>query len=167
MFDGAPAEPVVDCIGVPAEQCRSAVADAMASAAAGDRVTAITIRCTAPSCSPEDGEMAVTVILVGGRRTTSMSAWAMAPATAADEGTVVPLPVQPICAGVPVKACAQFATDSVQHLDRPADDVVSILVRCAADKPCVDERGAGSTDLTFRDGTHQTSEWIYEGAIGP
>jgi hypothetical protein len=47
------------------------------------------------------------------------------------------------------------------------DTVVSILVRCAAATPCLETTGSGSTDVTFRDGTHQTSEWVYEGAIGP
>jgi hypothetical protein len=163
--DPAATGPVVDCIGVPAAHCREAVDQALADAG-GSRVVAITIRCSAPSCTLQQGQTEVTVLLADGRQITSGTGWAAA-APAPAENVEIPLPVRPTCAGVPLKACEQFATDSVQHLGRPVDTVVSILVRCAAATPCLETTGSGSTDVTFRDGTHQTSEWVYEGAIGP
>lgn len=163
--DPAATGPVVDCMGVPAAYCQEAVDQALADAG-GSRVVAITIRCSAPSCTVQEGQTEVTVLLADGRQITSGTGWAAA-APGPAENVEIPLPVRPICAGVPLKTCEQFATDSVQHLGRPVDTVVSILVRCAAATPCLETRGSGSTDVTFRDGTHQTMDWIYEGALGP
>jgi hypothetical protein len=169
--EAAALEPIVDCAGVPAERCQSAVVEAMAEPGNRPHVRAITVRCTAPSCTIQEGQMAVTVLLDDGSRITSGSGWAAAApgVPAPDRGTVdVVLPVKPICIGVPPKACEQFAKSSLDGLGaRPLDTIVSIVVRCGAGAPCIETRGSGSTDLTFRDGTRQTSDWVYEGAISP
>jgi hypothetical protein len=168
--EAAALEPIVDCAGVPAERCQSAVVEAMAEPGNRPHVRAITVRCTAPSCTIQEGQMAVTVLLDDGSQITSGSGWAAAApgAPVRGEGPEVPLPVKPACIGVPPKACEQFAKASLDGLGaRPVDTIVSIVVRCAAGVPCVETRGSGSTDLTFRDGTRQTSDWVYEGAISP
>jgi hypothetical protein len=64
--DPAATGPVVDCIGVPAAHCREAVDQALADAG-GSRVVAITIRCSAPSCTLQQGQTEVTVLLAAGR----------------------------------------------------------------------------------------------------
>lgn len=163
-------EPIVDCVGVPAEHCQSAVIEAMADPASRSHVRAITIRCTAPLCTIREGQTSVTVQLDDGSQLTTGSGWAAAePAVPGPgRGQPVPLPVKPVCIGVPQKHCEEFAQGSLDGLgDRPVDTIVSIVVRCEAGVACIETRGSGSTDVTFRDGTKQTSGWLYEGAIGP
>jgi hypothetical protein len=163
-------EPIVDCVGVPGEKCQSAVVEAMADPATRSHVRAITIRCTAPVCTMREGQTSVTVLLDDGSQLTTGSGWAAAePAVPGPgRGQPVPLPVKPVCIGVPPKHCEEFAQGSLDGLGpRPVDTIVSIVVRCEAGVACIETRGSGSTDVTFRDGTKQTSDWVYEGAIGP
>jgi hypothetical protein len=163
-------EPIVDCVGVPGERCQSAVFEAMADAGTRPHVRAITVRCTAPVCTIREGQMSVTVLLDDGSQFTTGSGWAAAEPAAPGpgRGQPVPLPVKPVCIGVPPRNCEEFAQGSLDGLgDRPVDTIVSIVVRCGAGAACIETRGSGSTDLTFRDGTKQTSDWVYEGAIGP
>ena len=163
-------EPIVDCVGVPRELCQSAVVEAMADPATRSHVRAITIRCTAPSCTIREGQTSVTVLLDDGSQLTTGSGWAAAePAVPGPgRGQPVPLPVKPVCIGVPPERCEEFAQGSLDGLgDRPVDSIVSIVVRCEAGVACIETRGSGSTDLTFRDGTKETSDWLYENGIGP
>jgi len=168
--DTAPVAPFVDCVGVPADQCRSAVVQALADPGDRPHLRVITVRCTAPSCTVREGQMSVTILLDDGRQMTTMSGWAAADAGAPEprQAIDIPLPVKPTCAGIARPACEQFARESLQGLgDRPVNTVVSIVVRCTAGAPCNDTSGKGTTDVTFRDGTKQTSDWLYEGATGP
>jgi hypothetical protein len=158
----APLGPTVDCVGVPVDHCRDGVAGALA-AAGNAPVTSIMIRCSVPSCSAREGQMTVTVLFADGRQTTSGSGWATA-AAGPVQIDPVELPVEPTCLGVALDQCEQLAQSFVEGTVSVEEDVVSIVVRCGAAKPCDAADGSGTTDVTLRDGTQRTSHWSYENA---
>lgn len=166
--DSPAVEPVVDCLAVPAEKCQNALNEAVANAGDGARVAAVRIRCTAPSCTTREGQIAVTVLLADGRQITTGSGWAVAAPAVPVEVVEVPLPVRPICIRVRRDTCEDLAKSAVQGpTGRAVAGVVSITVQCAAGTLCDGTRGTGSTDVTLLDGTHQTGGWSYEGETGP
>jgi hypothetical protein len=157
--------PVIDCLGVPAQQCREAVDEAIATAGGESLVTAVTVRCNAASCTARDGQLTVAVTLANGESTSWGTRWsALGPPIGQDDG----LPVPATCEDVPLVTCLDFAKTAIQdQIARPVDQVVGITVRCAAGTVCDADAGEGSTEVLFRDGTKHESHWAYEEPIGP
>jgi len=76
----------------------------------------------------------------------------------------LPLPVVPVCQGVPAEKCLEFARSGARDLGLGGPDITRIVVRCAVQ--CTPTKGEGSTDLTFAGGTTLSSGWGYESIGG-
>ncbi len=172
-----PAAPPIDCRGVPAETCRQAVDDARVNAKPGEFVVQIRVVCVAPSCTQASGEAQVDVLYTNGRHDNYGTRWdsAVDPAQPApaeppqpdgSEPAPAPLPVEPVCVGVPPGRCqdqADNGIDPAKEFGHDPGEVVGIVVRCTV-AMCTDEGGSGDTIVTYRDGTTSMGGWSYAGA---
>lgn len=146
----------IDCRNVPAQHCQIALADARAGSAS--RLTELVVRCTSPSCTPVEGEVDVEASWAGGNGASWSFGWsADEPARPGVHGPPGPLPVQPVCLGVPDEACRQQA---ISGMPRGGPRVESITVRCTT--VCTPAKGEGETVVRLVDGTSETSNWSYE-----
>jgi hypothetical protein len=154
--------PVVgrECEGMTGPVCEAQLAEAERSSPLGSEgIVAIQVRCTVASCTEAAGEASVTVRYADGRTSSFGTGWAMAaPAPAAPLVEPTPLPVEPVCLGVPDEWCLDMA-GSVDGISPKGVPVASIVVRCTA--TCTSGAGHGTTVLTFRDGSQQHAEWGY------
>ena len=160
---GPAPSPRVTCIGIPTEKCDEAVASVMRSLVDATP-EAIDVTCVSSGCTSSAGSMDTLVTLPGGRQLRST------PLTWGDgAGPGVPgqpgLPVVPTCRGVPLSKCQEVAgsdfPDAASH-----GGVVKIVVSCTK-KPCTNQKGEGTTVITFGDGTEDASGgWGYENASG-
>jgi len=149
--------PQVACQGVPDSICKQALDT---TGAPQGTVAQVIVRCSKPVCTEQSGEADVLIMFRDGRQVTSNYGWASAPAIPAPLMTPPPLPVEPICEGVPFQKCIDTA---VAGLDgSSADKVGKITVHCSA--VCTPTSGSGETTYEFVDGRPKvTSSWNYEG----
>jgi len=158
---GAPAgggAPQVACQGLPNSVCHQAV-DTVGGSSRGP-IAQVVVRCSKPICTERLGEADVLIIFVDGRRETSSYGWESAPAVPAPLITPPPLPVEPICEGVPFQKCIDTATSGLDG--STADLVGKITVHCSA--VCTPTSGTGETTYEFVDGRPSvTTSWNYEG----
>jgi hypothetical protein len=150
------AQPVV-CQGVPRAACQQAV-----DTIGGRRgaVARVVVRCKQPVCSDATGEADVIIFFADGRQETSGYGWASAPAAPVPVITQPPLPVEPVCEGVPFQKCLEMATSGLDG--STAGAVGKITVHCSA--VCTPTSGSGETTYEYVDGRPSvTSSWNYEG----
>ena len=151
-----PAQPVVDCVGVPPDICQGAVRDAQRNAPPGSLAVLVQVICTTQVCLPASGQTQVDVQYSDGTTTTFGSAWEQAVPGNQPQPF---LPVQPTCVGVPPERCRETALRAAPVEDgRPA--VLSIVVRCTR-PPCTDVAGDGNMVVTYADRTTTNSSWSY------
>jgi len=160
------ATPRIACTDVPDVKCDEAVA-AVARSMPNEHPVVIEVLCVSAPCTESSGAMQTIVTLADGNHLRGTpQAWADPAAT--DGGPVqapppagpgrVPLPVEPICQGVPIQSCRDMAS-GVEDANG-ARTVVSIVVRCTKG-PCTDKSGEGETKIIFSDGSQQTGGWSY------
>lgn len=152
-----PAQPLVDCVGVPPDICQGAVRDARQNAPPGTVPVAVRVRCTARVCLPASGQTQVDVQYSDGTTTTFGSGWEQAA-----PGNQPPpiLPVAPTCVRLPIERCREMALGAVSaDEDRPV--IVSIVVTCTR-PPCTDTSGDGDMVVTYADRTTSESSWSYQ-----
>jgi len=149
------------CLGVPESMCKSQLADAERNAPPGaGAVVGIRIRCTAATCTEQAGEVEVTATYANGQTVNMGMGWNAAPAAPAP-AIPEPLPMAPVCLGVPSDWCRiQAATGPEGGGTFPAD-LRSITVRCKG--TCSPTTGEGSTEYILADGTSRTIQWTYDG----
>jgi hypothetical protein len=153
----------IDCQGVPPQQCQQAVNDARSSSAVP--LVELIVRCSAPPCTLQQGETQVQARYADGSTSTWGTGWSGAvpaplPVDPAGPLPAVPLPVQPVCLGMPAQLCLEQASSAMTSLPPGSPAVRSITVRCTV--VCTPIKGAGETDVTFVDGTSLGSGWGYE-----
>ncbi len=73
-----------------------------------------------------------------------------------------PLPVEPICQGVPPSLCQDMARSAISN-NGTGVGIVKIVIRCTK-APCTDTRGEGDSTVTLADGSEQESGWAFETA---
>jgi len=150
-----PAQPLVDCVGVPPDICQGAIRDARLNAPAGSVPVRVQVRCT-QVCLPASGQTQIDVQYSDGTTTTFGSSWEQA--VPGNQPQPV-LPVQPTCVGVPPERCRETALGAAPGEDgRPA--VLSIVVTCTK-PPCTEVAGDGDMVVTFADRTTAESSWSY------
>lgn len=151
-----PAQPIVECLGVPADICQGAVGDARRNAPPGTVPVRVQVRCTAPVCVPASGQAEVAIQYSDGSTSTLGSGWEQAV-----PGNQAPpvLPLAPVCAGVPLERCREMALSAVPGADdRPP--IVSIVVTCTR-PPCTEATGDGDVVVTYADRSTSESSWSY------
>lgn len=150
----------VDCQGVPAQQCQEAVDQARGVSRA--KLVQVVVRCSAPSCTDQAGQLDVQASYDDGTGTAWGSAWGAAvPGQPGMGGPAVPLPVRPVCLGVAEAICLEMASSTVSGLPAGGPAVRSISVRCTA--VCTPTKAEGAMSIVFVDGTSTISTWGYEG----
>ena len=161
---GPAPSPRITCVAVPSEKCDEAVAS-VARALSNETPEAIDVTCVSGGCTSASGAMDTVVTLPGGRQLhANPLTWGNSGGPALPPGLPA-LPVVPICVGVPDEMCRQMAGSEF-----PAaaihGGVVRIVVTCSRN-PCTNQKGEGSTVVTFGDGTEDSSSgWGYENASG-
>lgn len=164
---GPAPSPRVTCVGIPTEKCDEAVASVMRSLLDASP-EAIDVSCVSSGCTASAGSMDTVVTLSGGRRLhANPLTWGNGGGPLLPPGVpgVPPLPVVPICLGVPNEMCLQMAGSEFPEAALHGG-VVKIVVSCTR-QPCTNQKGEGSTVVTFGDGTEDSSSgWGYENASG-
>lgn len=148
----------IDCQGVPAQQCQEAVDQARGVSRA--MLVQVLVRCSAPPCTDQAGQIQVQAQYADGSTTGWSSAWAGAVPAGPDQGAPAgQLPVRPVCLGVAEAMCLDMAMSAAGEL--PPDPAVrSISVRCTA--VCTPTKGEGTTTVVLANGTTVLSNWGYE-----
>lgn len=149
----------IDCGDVPDDACALVAAGYGTSA---DRVTAISMRCVARTCSAASGKTEIGLLFASGQRMSHGSDWGAvqedrAPRPAPPAGAPRPAPV---CIGVAPERCLEMAQAGDVPLGAPG--VTLITVRCTKGS-CVEAAGEGETITRFEDGTRSTVGWSYGG----
>jgi hypothetical protein len=152
----------IDCQGVPPQHCQTALDDARAGSTSP--LVELIVRCAAPPCTLQQGQIDVQARYADGGQSRSTSGWGVAaPAPGVQEPPVI-LPVEPMCLAVPDTTCLELATSAMSGLPRGGPAVASITVRCTA--TCTPTNGEGDTVVRFADGTSITSGWGYSSGGG-
>lgn len=152
------AGPQVLCQGVPDSVCNQAIATVGENSRGP--VAQLVVRCSKPICTERLGEADVLMVFVDGRREVSNFGWSSAEEAPIPVITPPTLTVVPVCQGVPLERCNEFASsiDPEEEL-RP---IGSITVRCNG--VCTPEVGQGQTIVQHMDGTADTVvDWAYGG----
>jgi hypothetical protein len=161
----------IDCQGVPPQNCQQALNEARASTSAP--LLELVVRCTAPPCTFQEGQIEVRARYADGSSAQWGSGWSGAavpavpvpvPAPTEAAEPVGPLPVEPICLGVPEALCSDMASSAISELPPGSAPVASITVRCTA--VCTPTKAQGDTIVVFADGTNLTSGWAFESVGG-
>jgi hypothetical protein len=150
--------PRIVCQGVPVSICNQAVDT---TGALQGTIGQVVVRCSKLPCTEQSGEAEVLIVFADGRREMSNYGWSSAPADPVQIPLITPppLPVEPICQGVPFRKCIDMATGG---LDGNTAAVGKITVHCSA--VCTPTSGTGETTYEFVDGRPSlTSSWNYEG----
>ena len=145
------------CLGLPPEVCLRQVADLEVEGSTPGGVVAYRILCTAAPCTGAAGEGTVAVVFADGTGREGGFGYA-APVGTPPERRTGPLPVVPVCLGVPADQCEEFARTSVEEI-ADVTTIAAITVRCTT--TCTDREGEGQTVLTLADGTTTTHQWNY------
>ena len=154
---GAGPQPI--CQGVPQPVCIQAIDT---TGAAKGAITHIIVRCTSPICTVQQGEAAVTVFYVDGRREESSYGWSSSGVMPVPVITQPALPVQPECIGVPLQKCLEMAATGPEGTGTDAT-ISSIAVRCSG--TCTPAGGQGQTTYEFANGSPaKTIDWSYQGS---
>jgi hypothetical protein len=161
------------CDGLPRSKCVAMVEQAEADAPAGSGgVAGMWIRCTTV-CTEEAGEADYEIAYVNGLRNSGHEGWRTAgPAPGAGRpprGAVdpIPLPVRPVCLGVPPGWCEEQAVAGLDAVvDDPAADAapISIVVRCTGGA-CTETQGDGVTIVSRAGRADVEVGWSYNGAL--
>jgi len=154
---GGGGAPQIACQGVPDSVCKQALDT---TGAVPGTVAQVIVRCSKPPCTEQGGEADVVVTFRDGRQVTSNYGWASAPAAPVPLITPPPMPVEPVCQGLPFQQCLDMATNGLDGTTAGA--VGKITVHCSA--VCTPITGSGETTYEFVDGRPSvTSSWAYEG----
>ena len=153
------------CDRVPQSVCASSLADAEQNAPPGaGGVVGIEVRCTVASCTDAAGDATIRVTYANGQTTSSGMGWAQAaPAPVGPPPAATPLPVEPVCRGVPQDWCRDMAASADATAGGPP--IVSIVVTCTT--VCTTSAGDGKTDVMYADGSKGGSSWNYNGEVAP
>lgn len=149
--------PRIDCQGVPPQQCQEALDMARDNSRAP--LVELVVRCTAPPCTIQQGQTEARARFADGSQQTFGSGWSgavPAPVPVPPE-PVGPLPVEPVCLGVPAQVCRDMASSAVSNLQPGSPPVASITVRCT--EVCTPTNGTGESVVVFADGTSTGSSW--------
>jgi hypothetical protein len=164
---GPAPSPRVTCVAIPTEKCDEAVASVMRSLL-DTSPEAIDVTCVSSGCTSSAGSMDTVVTLSGGRQLhANPLTWGNGggPQLPPVVPGMPPLPVAPICVGIPDDMCRQMAGGEFPEAALHGG-VVKIVVSCTR-KPCTNQKGEGTTVVTFGDGTENDSgSWGYENASG-
>ena len=148
------------CVGLPAEVCQREVADLEQEGTAHGGVAAYRLECTAGPCTADHGEGTLTVVFGDGTGREGGFGYAV-PVGTPPSGTEPPLPVPPVCVGIPASWCEDFARTAAGDATREGQTVIAITVRCTT--TCTETNGDGKTRITLADGTIVTTNWGYRG----
>ena len=164
---GPAPSPRITCVGIPTEKCDEAVASVKRSLP-GTAPEAIDVTCISGGCTSSAGSMDTVVTLPGGGQLhANLLTWGNGGGGPVPPGLpgLPPLPVVPICLGVPEDKCREVAGSDFP-VAAVHGGVVKIVVTCTR-KPCTNQKGEGTTEVTFGDGTTNSSTgWGYEDASG-
>jgi hypothetical protein len=151
------------CIGMPDPVCQTQLADAERTSPLGSEgIVGIQVRCSVASCTEASGEASITISYGDGRTASFGTGWAMAaPAPVGVPAPQTPMPVEPVCVGVPVGWCRDMAVGA-DGMGDGTQRVASIVISCTA--ICNEEMGDGTTVVTFMDGTKREAQWNYRTA---
>lgn len=149
----------IDCQGVPPQQCQQALAEART--ASNQPVIALVVRCTAPPCTFQQGQVEVQAQYADGSTSGWGTGWSQAvpaplpvdpaPPQPAPPQPAAPLPVEPVCIGVVRSLCLDMARSAMENVTPGSPPVASITIRCTA--VCVPNKGkarASSCSRTAR-----------------
>ena len=155
----AAAAPRLVCQGVPEPVCSQATDT---TGAVTGTIAQILVRCTSPVCTVQQGEADVTVFFVDGRQEQSSYGWSSTAPAPVPVITQPPLPVQPVCVGVPLEKCLEMAATGPDGTG--ADGTISsIAVHCSGTR--TPAGGQGQTTYGFVDGSPaKTVDWTYQGS---
>jgi len=158
----------IDCQGVPPQQCQQALNEARA--ASNLPVVSLIVRCSAPPCTFQQGQIEIQAQFADGTTSGWGSGWSAAvpapmpvdPARPqpAPPQPVAPLPVAPVCIGVVQSLCMDMASNAMINVTPGSPPVASITIRCTA--ACLPNKGEGQSVVVFADGTNMISEWAFE-----
>jgi hypothetical protein len=152
---GPVATPAVACLGVVASKCDAFVKEVQGNGSLTPAV-GIRIACTTAPCTELAGQVTIDVQYADGQTSSTGQGW---------EGVGAPAPVRPpalavapVCLGLPVEQCREFALDLA--VGRPGSGPIrSIVVRCT--RVCNARSGEGTTVVTYADGTIEDGNWGY------
>ena len=146
------ASPRISCVDVPQAKCDEAVAS-VARSLPNEHPALIEIICASPPCTSASGATMTIVTLADGRRLTSNALPWFDPTASGGGGGggpgvpvpvpggpgVAPLPIEPICQGVPPVSCRDMAASFLDP-GNGHGGVISIVVRCTKN-PCTVKTG--------------------------
>jgi len=151
------------CVGFPADVCARRVAELEREGATHGGVVAYRIACSSASCTAEQGQGTEAVVFAD-RTGRELGFGYAVPVGPPPEATFGPLPVTPVCLGVPAGWCAEHARAGVEMIaDWSA--IATVTVRCT--RSCSATAGDGETRVLLLDGTEQTQGWSYNGEVPP
>ena len=152
------------CVGFPADVCERQVAELEREGMGHGGIAGYRIVCTSDGCTSSQGEGRVTVVFADGTGWDRAFGYAT-PIGAPPAQSPGPLPVEPVCLGVPAAWCLEMARTGAESV---ADwsTIASITVRCTGS--CTTSGGAGETRIRLIDGSPEAiTDWNYSGEIGP
>ena len=165
----APVQPFgetrIDCQGVPPQQCQQVLAEARDGS--NLPVISLVVRCSAPPCTLQQGQIEIQAEYADGSTSGWGSGWGQAvpaPMPAGPPEPIMPLPVDPVCIGVEQSVCLDMASNAMINLTSGSPPVESITIRCTA--ACLPNKGEGESVVVFADGTKMISEWAFESMGG-
>jgi hypothetical protein len=141
------------CEDVESTMCARLVAEVAADR--NPNTSSVHVRCATGACDQRDGEVTILVTFADGATAVRNVGWNAA-------GLPIGFPAVPTCEGIKVDSCIAQAGRSY-GVDE-ADRIVAIHIRCESGL-CGPNEGAGSTRLTFRDGTAREEDFAY--ALAP
>lgn len=160
------------CEGVPHDHCQDAIDEAADAAGARDAVIiGVRVRCTSAVCTDQQGDIAVEAWLSDGSEYESSGGYATPVGTPPDglppggqTGGPTPIPLEPVCLGVPRAWCIEQAAAALEPDRGPGSAPVSVVVRCTRSS-CTETTGGGSAVVTYEDGGRSEIDFEYNGDI--
>lgn len=153
-----------ECVGFPADVCQRQLVELEREGIGHGGVAGYRIVCTSGSCTSSQGEGTETVVFADGTGRDRGFGYAV-PIGMPTGQTFGPLPIEPVCLGVPAEWCLEMARTGAENV---ADwsSIVAITVRCTGS--CTTSSGDGETRVRLIDGSEQAiTGWNYNGEIGP
>ena len=154
------------CVGFPADVCERQLAELEREGALHGGVVGYRILCTSAVCTSAQGDGTQTVAFADGTSQAGDFGYAVPIGTPPTGQVLLPLPVEPICLGVPAEWCREMGR---MGADAVADwsSIVAITVRCT-DPACTTGKGTGETRVRLSDGSEKVVEgWAYSGEMPP
>ena len=148
------------CVDIEQIACKARIKAAIDGLGPGHPpIVGVLVRCTSVPCTDVAGEGETIVQFADGSQAGSGWAFAAAPAPGGAPAPATPMPVDPVCIGIPREACVEFGTGEPGDPAKQGISIVGILVQCTTS--CDTRAGEGKTTFTYSDGTTQETSWNY------